>query len=71
MKVLKRLQPSLSVITSHKRERSFSLLIHESKSKRTWLYRSLYIEVVSFRCIATVEQLGSRHNYQCGYTLHA
>ena len=35
------------------RERSFSLLIHESKSKRTWL--EAYIEAVSFRRIATVK----------------
>ncbi len=33
------------------REQSFSLQIHESKSKKTWL------EAVSFRRIATVEQL--------------
>ena len=36
---------------SNYRERSFSLLIHKSKSKRTWL------EAVIFRRIATVEQL--------------
>ena len=36
-------------------EQSFSLQIHESKSKRTWL--EAYIEAVSFRRIATVEQL--------------
>ena len=35
------------------RESSFSLQIHESKSKRTWL------EAVSFRRIATVEHTQS------------
>ncbi len=43
------------------RDRSFSLLIHESKCKRMWL------EAVSFRRIATVEQL----NYSWNRNIHS
>ncbi len=50
-KILKRLQqPSLQVKLA-KLEQSFSLQIHESKSKRTWL------EAYRIRRIATIEQL--------------
>ncbi len=45
------MQSSLKVAIT--REQSFSLQIHESKSKRTWLEGRCY----SFRRIATVEQL--------------
>ncbi len=62
-KILKRLQqPSMWVKLAITRERSFSLLTHESKSKRTWL------EAVSFRCIATVEQLQLEQTHTHTYT---
>ena len=43
--------------TSHNSKTKLNLLIHKSKSKRTWLELSLYLEAVSFCHIAIVEQL--------------
>ncbi len=44
-------------------EQSFSLQIHESKSKRTWL------EAVSFHRIATVEQLQLKYTHTVSFTV--
>ncbi len=54
-------EETTTAFTSKTREQSFSLKIHESKSKRTWLEG--YIEAVSFRRIATVEQLEYIHTH--------
>ena len=47
------------------RERSLSLLIHETKSKKTWLEA---IEAVSFCRIATVEQLQLEYTHTHTHT---
>ncbi len=75
-KILKRLQkPSLWVKVAITREQNFSLQIHESKSKKTWLEA---IEAISFRRIATVEQLQLEQTHtqtslpypSCGYAIN-